>query len=91
MLGFKVTAGPVAACATVTETGYVCVALAPAPETVIVYVPVGTEELAATASVDSLPDATVAGLNVAVSPEGTFDALRVMFCPVPLDVAVTTL
>jgi hypothetical protein len=58
---------------------------------VIVYVPVGTEDPAATARVDCVPDAIVAGLNVAVSPDGRFDALIVTLCSEPLIVAVKML
>ena len=65
---------------TVSATEVVCVALAPVPVTVIVYVPVAVLPPTLTVIVEELPAVTDAGLNETVVPAGCPLALRLTLC-----------
>src|SRR3954447_20007615 len=73
-----------AADVTVNETVVVCVAEAPVPVTVIVYVPAAADDPTASVNVDDAPAVTDAGLNDAVVPAGTPDAENVTAWAEPL-------
>src|SRR5260370_20209753 len=73
---------------TVSVTGVLCVAEAPVPVTVTVYVPTAVLAPTAKVSVELPPEVTLAGLNVAVVPAGTPLADRLTLCAEPLVVAV---
>jgi len=74
---------------TVSEYEAVWVA-APVPVMVIGYVPDGVDAVVAICSVDDEPDVTEEGVNVAVAPLGSPDAVSATVCAEPAVVAVDT-
>jgi hypothetical protein len=79
---------PLDGAVTVSETLVVCVAEVPVPVTVTGYVPVAVLEPTVMVSVEVPPEATLAGLNDAVAPEGSPLAERPTVCAEPLVVVV---
>src|SRR6266540_5812090 len=75
---------------TVSVNVVACVAEAPVPVILIVYVPAGVDVVVATVSVDEPPEVTDAGLNDAVAPLGKPLALSATLCALPAVVAVLT-
>src|SRR5260370_429674 len=73
---------------TVRSTVVVCVALAPVPVTVIVYVPGAVFAPTLTVIVDEFPAVTDAGMRLTVVPVGWPLALRLTVCAAPLVSAV---
>src|SRR5262249_42832333 len=67
-----------------------CVADAPVPVMVIVYVPASVVALVATVKVELAPALTDVGLNVAVASAGRPDAVRLTDCALPEVTAVET-
>jgi hypothetical protein len=73
---------------TVSDRVVECVALAPVPVTVTVYVPAGVVAAVLIVSVDDPPAVTELGLKLAVAPEGSPLALSDTDCAEPLVTAV---
>ena len=78
----------VGALVTVRATVVVCVALAPVPVTVIVYVPGAVAAPTLTVIAEEVPAVTEAGLKPTVVPVGCPVALRLTVCAGPLVTAV---